>query len=224
MNDNLNEKKTLERHIIVTGDGSSSIFIPEMNESYHSSKGAIAESEFIYIEHGLKKINQATIKILEVGFGTGLNAILTFNHAKENIEYNTLEPFPLNKNEWSVLNYSEALQIDNRLITELHEAPFETLISLRKNFILQKFKTKLEDFMPSKTYDLIYFDAFAPNKQASPWIYANIEKCYGMLNENGLLVTYCSQGQFKRDLKQVGFRIENPPGPMGKREITLAYK
>ncbi|MFT4521542.1 MAG: tRNA U34 5-methylaminomethyl-2-thiouridine-forming methyltransferase MnmC [Bacteroidia bacterium] len=219
----------LPRKVITTFDGSSSLYIPEMDEAYHSHKGAVTESQFIYIKHGFDFFQSIVhpIKILEVGMGTGLNIILTLQRAQESnqtVDFHTLEPYPLIKEEYDLLNFDEVLKVRNPINNLIHSSEFEKIIELSSTFKLTKYLMKLEDFETDSRFDLIYFDAFAPGKQPSPWVLPNIEKVFNLLESNGLLVTYCAQGQFKRNLKQVGFEVENPFGPMGKREITVARK
>ncbi len=221
------DSRRLDRQVVFTDDGSASISIPGMNEMYHSRKGAIKESVHVYIEHGLKMSNKNPIQILEIGMGTGLNVFLTYLEGIKNnrvVEFHSLEPYPLIKEEWSKLNYAELLDEKPEIMMGIHTSIWETPIELTETFSLTKFQIKLEDFSPKEQYDVIYFDAFAPNKQQDPWQIGNIQKCYDLLSKDGVLTTYCSQGQFKRNLVSVGFEVTNPVGPMGKREITVAYK
>ena len=215
-----------ERYVVQTDDGSSSILIPGMDEMYHSRKGALAESQFVYIDHGIGLCKKSTINVLEIGFGTGLNALLTYRYAQEHqikIVYHTLEPYPLTTKEWSALNYDSMLGFE--LVTQLHEASWGLNLEFSEYFTFKKAQSRLEHVeLAPNHYDVILFDAFAPNKQASPWGLDNIKKCYESLCGDGLLVTYCAQGQFKRNLIEVGFNVTNPEGPMGKREISVAYK
>jgi tRNA U34 5-methylaminomethyl-2-thiouridine-forming methyltransferase MnmC len=221
----LSDQERFPRKVIITDDGSSSLYVEGMDETYHSKKGAIKESQFIFIEHGLNKISQNTIRILEVGMGTGLNVLLTILNAdSKQIIYEALEPFPLRQKEWKLLNYCSQLNCPVKILEAIHISPVNTFYALNKHFILTKYIQTLQSIKLNGEYDLIYFDAFAPNKQASPWIMENLRKLYNHLKIDGILVTYCAQGQFKRNLKSIGFELENPPGPMGKWEITIAKK
>lgn len=219
--------KVLKRHIVTTEDGSSSFEIPEMNEMYHSRKGAIKESQHVYIDHGFCQSNANPINVLEIGMGTGLNVLLTLIAAKDDqrkTTYHTLEPYPLQSNEWQQLNFDQYLPLQREAIATLHSAVHGQSVWLNDVFECVVYHQKLEEVMLEGSYDVVYFDAFAPNKQANPWSLPNLEKVYNYLKPDGLLTTYCSQGQFKRNLASVGFQVTNPEGPMGKREITVAYK
>jgi len=226
MNDNLGtEHKVLKREIVVTADGSTSLKIPELDEMYHSKKGAIQESQFVYIDHGMSLIKKPKIDILEIGMGTGLNVALTIKQSSANsisIHYDTLEPYPLSTAEQLALNYEEILGLPVGMMGQIHHSKTDNQINA--DFNLSVYAQKLEDWQANRLYDVIYFDAFAPNKQKGPWVLSNLKKLYACLKAGGVLTTYCAQGQFKRDLKSIGFEVTNPPGPMGKREITVAYK
>ena len=224
MPDNLSNH--LSRHIVTTEDGSTSIEIPEMNEMYHSRKGARTESVHVYINHGLNLVGRGEVSLLEVGLGTGLNAILSFYRAQKlgiKMDYVALEPFPLNSSEVEVLNFDIGKE-DHNWTKAIHNCSPDKWIQVNDSSRFLKHHARLEDYQQDLQFDLIYFDAFAPNKQASPWVKSNILKCYEILKPNGILTTYCAQGQFKRNLAEAGFKVTNPEGPMGKREITVAYK
>ncbi len=226
MNDNLGTgHKVLKREIVVTADGSTSLKIPELDEMYHSKKGAVQESQFVYIDNGMSLIKKPKIDILEIGMGTGLNVALTIKQGSANnvsIHYDTLEPYPLTKAEQLSLNYEEILGFPVGMMSQIHNSNTDNQINA--DFNLSVYAQKLEDWEANQLYDVIYFDAFAPNKQKGPWVLSNLKKLYACLKAGGVLTTYCAQGQFKRDLKSIGFEVTNPPGPMGKREITVAYK
>ncbi|MCB0735779.1 MAG: tRNA (5-methylaminomethyl-2-thiouridine)(34)-methyltransferase MnmD [Bacteroidetes bacterium] len=194
-----------------------------MNEHYHSSKGALSESLHVFIENGLRRFERSTeLTILEVGMGTGLNALLTAAFAHQPIMYIGLEPYPLEEHEWTKLHFP-GHTIPADWITQLHKTPAGTSITLNHTSIVWH-QMKLEAYQADRSIDLVYFDAFAPMKQAGPWCMDNLQKIYDFLAPNGLLTTYCANGQFKRNLRSLGFELESPPGPMGKREITLATK
>jgi tRNA U34 5-methylaminomethyl-2-thiouridine-forming methyltransferase MnmC len=221
------DPKVLSRRIVLTEDGSSSIEIPEMAEMYHSRKGAIKESLFVYIDHGLKLVQKKNVNILEVGMGTGLNVLLTYLETINqslSIHYHTLEPYPLTHQEWNQLNHEQILGLDEGLVQSIHTAQNDSDVDISDQFTLRVTHKKLEACKLDETYDLVYYDAFAPSKQSNPWQIKNLQKVFDALNTGGVLTTYCSQGQFKRDLASVGFKVTNPAGPMGKREITVAYK
>ena len=214
----------MKKEIIITKDGTHSLYIPKINETYHSVHGAISESMHVFIKNGLNHHTQKNLNILEIGFGTGLNALLTFIHSKKKIQYNTLEPYPITEDVYKMLNYSKLITSDEETFLKLHSSDWERNVSLFRNFNLQKTKTKLQDFESSEKFDIIYFDAFAPEKQPEMWTKEVFEKCYKTLDSEGFLVTYCAKGVVKRTLKSVGFEIENLKGPPGKREMIRANK
>jgi len=222
----------MQRKIINTKDNSKTLLIPDMNETYHSTNGAIAESKHIYINYGLNNFNTTTetINILEMGFGTGLNAILSLDYAtrfKKQINYCTIEKYPVTTEEIIELNYTEALNLGS-LKTDflaLHSSNFDTHLQLNPFFLFTKHHKHLKTIpLENNTFDLIYFDAFAPQHQPDLWTLAVLQKMFDSLVLNGFLITYCAQGQFKRNLKAVGFEIVSLPGPIGKREIKKAIK
>jgi len=216
--------------IVSSGDGSHTLFLPDMNETYHSMHGAFTESQYVFIEKGLGSLStdRDEIRILEIGFGTGLNALLSWKWAEENtkkLNITTLEPFPLSEEVIDKLNYGNLVSLLwSEKYTNLHKAAWEELVEISDYFSLTKHKAKLEEVPLRTTFDLIYFDAFAPNKQPEVWELANIEKCYSLLGNGGVLVSYCAQGQFKRNLKAAGFEVEVLQGPPGKKEMTRAWK
>ena len=221
--------------IIETRDGSSSLFIPEMNETYHSTHGAITESEYVFLKMGLEYVKQSTpdkkfIKILEIGFGTGLNAWLTAIKAQETnfkVEFTTLEKFPLAPEIVSKLNYVDQKQELNskNLFNKIHEANWEQSVTVSDHFKIMKLEADVIDFQKEEgSFDLIFFDAFAPSKQAEMWSSKILGNMHKLLTAGGVFVTYCAQGQFKRDLKSAGFTVEVLEGPPGKKEMTRGIK
>lgn len=223
--------KKPDLNLIVTEDGSHSLSVPELDETYHSSHGAIQESNHVFIKHGLlhwlKENPDKPIKIFEVGFGTGLNAFLTILQSeslKTNIYYKSIELYPIEKGLANQLNYPKQLNQSEALFEALHNANWEKPAKISEQFTLHKTKVSLLNFDFSETYDLIYFDAFAPSKQPELWEYPIIEKCYQALNKNGIFVTYSAKGQLKRDLQKASFELETLPGPPGKFEMVRAIK
>ena len=217
----------MKYEVVVTNDGSSSIFIPEMNEHYHSSHGAIQEAEHVFIREGIEAISKEKITIFELGFGTGLNALLTAQFAERNerkVTYHSIEAFPVDLFLVEQLNYPHLLGDTSGIFKAIHSADWNTLVTIHEHFALQKIKARIEDFDIESGIDIIYFDAFGPRAQAELWDISILKKMYDVLNEGGVLVTYCAQGQFKRDLKSLGFVVESLPGPPGKREMTRALK
>lgn len=219
-----------KKELKITEDGSHTLFIPSLDETYHSSHGAIQESMHVFIAAGLKYIKNKEIKVLEVGFGTGLNAFLTLleaNKSERSINYTSLEAFPLEMSLVKQLNYTSELKLEGNVVAlynRLHEVEWESVQHITNEFKLKKLKIKLERFEASEKFDVIYFDAFAPQVQPEMWTVNVFEKMYNCLNNNGVLVTYCAKGIVKRALKEVGFKIESIPGPPGKREMTRAHK
>ncbi len=218
---------------IITRDGSSSVLNTELNEHYHSTNGAVQESRHVYIEAGLNYFafnNSAKeIAILEIGFGTGLNALLTIEGSKnlqKCVSYDSVEAFPLPPEIVLQLNHSSVINFmdSDRLFKGMHECDWDAPVKLTNTFQLTKLSTSLQCFVPYRKYDVIYFDAFAPNVQPELWTKSIFDKMFGLLNEDGIIVTYCAKGEVKRNMKAAGFKVENLPGPVGKREMTRAIK
>lgn len=219
----------MKRKIVETNDGSKTIYIHEMDENYHSTHGAIQEALHVFIENGLKTLDKKTVSIFELGFGTGLNALLTLQYAQQNsinIFYHGIEAFPIEKELIDSLNYVELTGAKFQSEFELlHQSTWSEKNQISLKFELLKTQSKIEDFKLNKEkYDIIYFDAFGFRAQPEMWELSILEKMYHMLNRGGVLVTYAARGQFKRDLKTLGFEVESLPGPPGKREMTRAIK
>jgi len=216
--------------IQLTADGSHTIISDKYNVAYHSIHGALQETRHVFIEAGLnhRAKELSSIKILEVGFGTGLNLLATWSECKRedyDVEFHSIEPYPIYLDIAEKLNYHEHIpNIDGSEIRHIHETPWEQLIELAPNLSLHKHPTTLEAFESSVSFDVIYFDAFAPTAQPELWQPNMLKKLHGLLNNHGVLVTYCAKGQFKRDLKSVGFEVQSIPGPPRKREMTRAVK
>ncbi len=215
--------------LVKTEDGSSSVFIPVLEEYYHSKYGAVTESMHIFIERGLRFMNQSieNINILEIGFGTGLNAFLTFIESQKSlikINYTAIEAFPLAYSLISQLNYTQFFGYRN-IFKNLHTAGWNKFCMISDNFSLLKLKTDLLEYQPHlDIFDLVYFDAFAPQKQSELWTIQVFEKINRAMKMNAMLVTYSTKGSVKRNLISCGFSIELLPGPKGKREILRARK
>lgn len=214
---------------ITTEDGSDSLYVPDLEETFHSQHGAIQESNHVFINNGLNfflKNNQADhINILEFGFGTGLNALLTFLHCigKVNVSYTTLEKYPIELKTAVELNYGSVLkEIEKfeRIIT----CDWDSWQAISVEFNLRKVKIDFRDYEPSRMFDLIYYDAFAPSKQPELWSIDILKQCYNHLNRNGVFVTYSAKGQLRRDLESLGFKVDRLPGPPGKFEMIRAIK
>ena len=216
----------------ITEDGSHTLYLPELNETYHSSHGAVSESLHVFINAGLKAKfqNNDSLNILEVGFGTGLNAALTFFVAEKNnvkINYFSLEPNPLSFDEVEKLNYNSIYGGDEmkNLILKLHSAENGVKTSISDNFLFCNNKEKIQEIsLESDFYDLVYYDAFSPSTQPEMWTMPVFEKIYSAMRKNALLVTYVAKGEVRRTLKSCGFTVEKLPGFAGKREMTRAVK
>lgn len=232
----------MKRIIEQTEDGSATLFVPELDEHYHSVKGARTESQHIFIDMGLKALNAPHPRILEIGFGTGLNALLTLEAAEQDkrpVHYTGIELYPLSWEEVDILEYSE-----NPLFKELHAATWEEDVNITPNFTLRKIQgdankvisdkllvisnessTNHSSLITHNSFDLVYFDAFAPEKQPEMWNEELFRNLYANMNMNGILTTYCAKGVIRRLLQTVGFKVERLAGPPGgKREILRALK
>lgn len=215
--------------IITTEDSSHSLYDDERKETYHSNRGAISESLHVFIRNGLHYMHRKGLKsmrILEIGFGTGLNALLSYSYSIKhplNILYESLEPYPISLKIASKLNYVQTIEEQN-IFSKMHRSPWENPIRLSKNFELLKRHSKLEDFNTDTKYHLIYFDGFSPSKQPEIWHRKNLAKCFYVLETDGILTTYCAQGQFKRSLVAVGFVTKSLTGAIGKKEMVRATK
>jgi tRNA U34 5-methylaminomethyl-2-thiouridine-forming methyltransferase MnmC len=218
----------MKRELRLTADGSPTLYVPELDETYHSMHGSVQEARHVFIENGLRFVatESKQVNILEVGFGTGLNALLTAQYATENairVNYVGLEAYPVEEAIWKEINYHTDAEARS-LYTKIMAHPFGETISIELNFSLFKEAKLIQDWVANGTFDLIYYDAFGPRAQAEMWELPIFEKLYSLLNVGGALVTYCAQGQFKRHLKSLGMRVENIPGPPGKREMTRGTK
>lgn len=221
----------MKRELLITKDGSHTIVIPELNEQYHSINGAIEESLHVFINAGLMQISnqKKEIHILEIGFGTGLNAILTENFSKKNqlkINYTGIEPFPLDKTLIENLNYGDFEFIDSDTFNNIHQIEFDNCFHpVSDGFLIKKICITLEAYQPyENSFDLIYFDAFSPEVQPILWEKFFFEKLYKSLKPNGVLTTYSAKGAVRRTLQVVGFTVERLPGASGKREMLRATK
>lgn len=237
----------MKRVIEQTEDGSATLFVPELNEHYHSVKGAHTESQHIFIDMGLNAVTVPQPHILEIGFGTGLNALLTLEVAQReqrHVHYTGIELYPLAWEEVHALGYS-----DNPLFKTLHTVPWEEDAAITPYFTLRKVQADVKELKVERgklkvamqqdsaanfqlstfnfplSPDVIYFDAFAPEKQPEMWDEQIFRSLYASMNAGGVLTTYCAKGAIRRLLQEVGFRVERLPGPPGgKREILRATK
>jgi tRNA U34 5-methylaminomethyl-2-thiouridine-forming methyltransferase MnmC len=208
--------------LITTTDGSHTIKNESTGDTYHSIHGATQESNHVFIQNGLKYLLQShpkeTIRILEVGFGTGLNALLTISAKDITIEYTALEPYPLTPDIYLSLNFE-----NREMFLKLHQAVWENPVLISPAFTLVKYQSTLQlASLPENYFDLIYYDAFAPKSQPELWELEIFRKIKKLMTKFAVLVTYCAKGQVKRDLKTAGFIVESIPGPPGKREMIRA--
>ena len=226
----------MERNTIITADGSSSVAIPSMNVTYHSVYGAIRESSHVFVEAGLnhfrsrnKGREKQPLAIFEMGFGTGLNALLTLiesEHSDQQIFYETIELYPLEAMQIASLNYCSQLNRNDlqRKFVQMHEAEWGEEVRITPQFILRKSKVDLLEFQPTRTFEVIYFDAFDPGVQPDLWSKEVFRKMFSILEPGGILVTYSSKGDVRRAMILAGFEIEKIPGPPGKREMIRAAR
>ena len=212
-----------------TADGSYTLYVPELDEHYHSVKGALTESQHIFIDMGLKHSSITAPHILEIGLGTGLNCVLTLLEAKESqrhVHYTGIERYPLNEEIIRKLNYPSIIGKEcEEDYFAIHQAPWEEDVCLSPWFTLHKMEGDFTHYSFEQKYDIIYFDAFAPEKQPEMWEQSLFDNLYQVLNEGGILTTYCAKGVVRRMLQTAGFKVERLPGPPGgKREILRATK
>jgi len=228
----------LEKEIILetTADGSLTLYVPDLKEHYHSMNGAVQESQHVYIAAGLShyiqtsysanKSNRKELKtgmqVLEFGFGTGLNAFLTALEAEKQkikIKYIALEKFPLSQEITDKLNYSVANQF---LFQQIHQSEWGNPVQLTPYFNLQKLSIDFVEFDFPSRYDVVYYDAFAPDKQPEVWSQELFDKLFSSMNQGGVLTTYCAKGNIRRMMQHAGFIVERIPGALGKREMLRA--
>ncbi len=231
--------KDFERRVEHTADGSITLYIPEMDEHYHSTNGAIIEALHVYVDAAFKnrlsRGQEQCLSILEVGFGTGLNAFLTMLEAERserNVSYTTLELFPLSEDITSQLNYAEQVALMmggdvaklRLLFDEIHNASWNVTVEITPYFTLEKRKLDLTKDTLKGNFDIVYYDAFAPDKQADMWTDEVVKKVCGRVNKGGVLTTYCAKGVVRRGFRDQGFLMERLPGPPGKREMIRGTK
>ena len=212
--------KSRTRELVKTSDGSFTLFIPEVEETYHSTHGAVQESMHVFIENGLKACDKEMIRVLEVGLGTGLNAMLTLQHATQKIDYCALEPYPLSKEILNELVTSGSDQFEMKF----HASNVGEWISIQENFSFVRMEIGLEEFQSEEKFDIIYYDAFGPRVEPGLWTLERMQQCFDLLNEGGVFVTYCAKGEVRRNLQAAGFVVERLAGPPGKREMLRAKR
>ncbi|MBA3986705.1 MAG: tRNA (5-methylaminomethyl-2-thiouridine)(34)-methyltransferase MnmD [Flavobacteriales bacterium] len=212
----------MQRKIVTTSDGSSTIYFPEWDEHYHSKHGAIQEAYHVFVKMGLSLFSSQKVTILEIGFGTGLNAFITLIEAENRnlkISYEGVDAHPVAMEEVHLLNYPLQLNASEAVFKQLHEIPWEQSIKINPTFTLKKRKLFFDQIEDIAKFDLIYFDAFGARVQPELWTDAIFQKMHTALKPNGVLVTYSAKGTVRRAMQQVGFKVEKLPGPPGKREM-----
>jgi tRNA U34 5-methylaminomethyl-2-thiouridine-forming methyltransferase MnmC len=218
----------MERKLIKTEDGSHTIYVPELGEHYHSIHGAVTESTVIYIDAAFRFSGKNPVRVLEFGMGTGMNVLLTCLSAEREhreVYYHTIEKYPVTAAEYQLLNLSDLTHCrDPRTFTRIHEAPWNTCSRLSETFTIFKEQCDFREATPVGTYDVIYFDAFAPEVQPALWSEAMFRKVYSLCSPGAVLTTYSSKGTVRRHLLSAGFSIEKLLGPPGKREFIRAVK
>lgn len=219
----------MKREVIKTQDGSTTIHLEEWNESYHSKHGAIQEAKHVFIKNGLALFSEQKVAILEIGFGTGLNAFISFLEAQkmnQSIDYVGVEAYPVAAKEILEMNYVAELEAEEQqqVFEKMHESNWNEKIKLSDNFTIVKRQQFFQDIDDVAQFDLIYFDAFGYRVQPELWSTLIFKKMYDALKENGVLVTYAARGVVKRSMIEVGFRVEKLEGPPGKREMFRAFK
>lgn len=219
----------MKREIIQTQDGSTTIFLPDLDEHYHSKHGAIQEAYHVFIRAGFDLFENLNISILEIGFGTGLNAFITLLEAEKHnktIDYVGVEAYPVMIEEAQLMNYVSELNVDEKsdIFNKIHETNWEEKLEISNNFCLTKRKQFFNDIVDENAFDLIYFDAFGYRVQPDLWSTEIFRKMYNALRPNGVLVTYAARGVVKRSMIEVGFKVEKLPGAPGKREMFRARK
>lgn len=219
----------MKREIIKTLDGSTTIHLQEWDECYHSKHGAIQEAKHVFIKNGLSLFENNPVSILEIGFGTGLNAFITFLESvqkKQHIDYVGVEAYPVEPNEVLEMNYVEELEatLYKDVFKKMHECEWNQKETINENFSLTKRKQFFDEIDDFEIFDLIYFDAFGYRVQPELWSTEIFQKMYNSLKPNGVLVTYAARGVVKRSMIEVGFTVEKLAGPPGKREMFRAFK
>ncbi|MCW5519239.1 tRNA (5-methylaminomethyl-2-thiouridine)(34)-methyltransferase MnmD [Aureitalea sp. L0-47] len=221
----------MKRQFLITGDGSITIHLPEWNEQYHSKHGAIAEAKHVFLEagldHCLKHFPNQSLNILEIGFGTGLNAFLTLLETQTigiSVVYTGVEAYPVAMEEVDKLNYTELVPGATELFGRMHELHWEQPCDLTSEFQLLKQKKFFSEINEIDSYHLVYFDAFGPRVQPELWTEDIFRKMFIALKAGGVLVTYSAKGSVRRAMQAVGFEVERLPGPPGKREMLRAVK
>lgn len=218
----------MQTELKVTEDGSHTLFVPVIDECYHSTHGAIQESRHIFIEAGLKQCLKPEISVLEIGFGTGLNAFLSLlesEGSRKRIRYTSLELYPVEVEKALMLNYPAELAPDKKdLFDKLHSSPWNVETEITPGFSLNKIETDFTGFVFENNFDVVYFDAFSPEKQPEMWSKELFERIFTHCTPGAILTTYCAKGIVRRAMQEAGFTVERLQGPPGKREILRGLR
>lgn len=219
----------MKREIITTADGSATIHLPDWNEHYHSKHGAIQEAYHVFIEHGLALFNNEPVALLEIGFGTGLNAFITYLESQKrnlSVRYVGVEAYPVLMDEIKKLNYTTLLKAENEAVMyeQMHKLPWNEPYNMYTHFSLEKRQQFFDTIDDKEAFNLIYFDAFGARVQPELWTEDMFKIMYDALKTAGVLVTYSAKGSVRRAMQSVGFSVERLPGPPGKREMLRATK
>lgn len=218
----------MNRELRITGDGSHTMYVSDMDESYHSKHGALQESVHIFIRKGFQTIDKSPVHILELGLGTGLNVMLTLAESEKSgseVFYHAVEKYPLNAAEFGKLNYEAMIAgLPAGSLIRMHEAPWGIDFNLSDHFRMFKEHSDFRSMDPEGRFDLVYFDAFAPDKQPELWTREIFSKLFALMEPGAILVSYSSKGEVRRVLNSCGFEVRKIPGPPGKREMIQAIR
>ena len=218
----------MERSLMMTEDGSHTMFINGMDEPYHSTHGALQESMHVFIKEGLQRAEHTSLRILELGFGTGLNALLTLKESISedlNIYYHAVEKYPLAESEYTLLNYEKVIDsCPEGVLLRMHNSPWGKPVKMTGHFTLYKENADFRSMNLPLHFNLIYFDAFSPEKQPELWSKDIFDTISKVSDPGAILVTYSSKGAVRRTLNECGFNVHKVPGPPGKREMISAVK
>lgn len=219
----------MQREIKITNDGSTTIHLPELNESYHSKHGAIQEAYHVFIKNGLSLLKEKSVSVLEIGFGTGLNAFITYLEAEKNdkiIDYVGVEAYPVLSDEVLQMNYVSELNAESKteIFKKMHQISWDEKHQISTDFYLTKRKQLFQDIDDEATFDIIYFDAFGFTVQPELWSEEIFQKMYNALKPNGILTTYACRSSIKRAMISSGFSVQKLPGAPGKREMLWGQK
>ncbi len=218
----------MERELRLTEDGSHTVYVKGLDEPYHSFHGAIQESSHVFINQGFQHVGKSSLNILEMGLGTGLNVLLSLVESTKyniNVHYHAVEKYPLYPTEFNELNFESIIPgLPSGSLYILHEEQWGVKFRLAENFNVLKEKTDFRTMNPAGKFDLVYFDAFAPDKQPKLWSAEIFSNLANLMNSGGILVSYSSKGSVRRSLKYSGFDVEKVPGPPGKIEMIRAIR